>query len=158
MSDTSDMALGAATRTPKFEARLKQRYRAERNFKLLGLGAIMVSVAVLLFLLITMGIKGASGFQRAEVNVPIDFTQAGLSYDSSQPDEGAAVRSLEGQGLPQVVEFFAAKSLGEEGASEISGEAWREVASAIIADPSMLATKRDLFARRRFGPCRRTRR
>ncbi len=39
------------TRTPAFEARLAKRYRAERNFRLLGLGAVAFSVAVLVFLL-----------------------------------------------------------------------------------------------------------
>ncbi|WP_120717884.1 phosphate ABC transporter permease PstA [Tsuneonella amylolytica] len=126
------------TRTPAFEARLKKRYRAEKRFKWLGLGAILVSVAVLLFLLTTMVVNGASGFQRAEVQVPIDFTQAGLSIDPTASDQAEIMRSLEGQGLPQVVEFFAAKSLGEQAASELSGDAWREVGTAIIDDPSLL--------------------
>ena len=44
----------APTRTPEFEARLKKRYASERRFRALGLGAIVFSVAVLVFLLGTM--------------------------------------------------------------------------------------------------------
>ena len=128
----------APTRTPAFEARLKKRYRAEQQFKLLGLSAIVFSVAVLLFLLTTMIINGAGGFQRAEAPVPIDFTQAGLSADPTVLAQGDAMQQLGAQGLPEVVNFFAAKELGEAGAAELSGEAWREVGQAIVDDPAIL--------------------
>src|SRR3990167_1108730 len=128
----------APTRTPAFEARLKKRYASERRFKALGLGAILVSVSVLLFLLTTMFINGIGGFQRAELRVPVDFTQAGLSLDPSLTDPVAIQQNLQGQGLPDVIQFFAAKELGEDAAAEVSGDAWREVASAIAEDPGLL--------------------
>ena len=37
-----------------------------------------------------------------------------------------------------MVEFFASQALGDEAASEISSEAWREVATAVIEDPAIL--------------------
>ena len=128
----------APTRTPAFEARLKKRYAAEKRFKAMGLGAIVFSILVLLYLLGTMTINGIGGFQRAEVEVPIDFTQAGISIDASSTDAGDVLRSLEAQGLPQVVEYFAQQSLSNEGASEIGGQAWRDVAAEIAADPALL--------------------
>ena len=128
----------APTRTPAFEARLKKRYAAEKRFKAMGLGAIIFSIAVLIYLLGSMTINGIGGFQRAEVEVPIDFTQAGISADPSIMGTSDAVRSLESQGLPQVVEFFAQESLGEEGAEEIGSQAWRDVAAAISADPGLV--------------------
>ncbi len=128
----------APTRTPAFEARLKKRYVAERRFRLAGLGAIVFSIAVLAFLLSTMIVNGIGGFQRAELTVPIDFTQAGIAGDETTLSGPEAVNSLEGQGLPQVVEFFAEQTLGPDGAVEVGDSAWREVASAIVADPSLL--------------------
>ena len=53
------------TRTKAFEARLKKRYAAEKRFKMLGLSAIVFSIAVLLFLLATMTINGIGGFRWA---------------------------------------------------------------------------------------------
>ncbi|MGX7952482.1 phosphate ABC transporter permease PstA [Tsuneonella sp. HG249] len=135
----------APTRTPAFERRLRQRYAAEKRFKALGLGAILVSVAVLLFLLTTMIGNGIGGFQRAELSVPIDFPQAGLSVDTSVSDRSEAMRRLESQGLPETVRFFASQALGDAAADEISGEAWREVGNAVLDDPSMLQRK-ELFA------------
>jgi phosphate transport system permease protein len=129
----------ATTRTPAFEARLKKRYRAEKRFKAMGLAAILCSVAVLLFLLGTMLINGMGGFQRAELEVPIDFTQAGIPVDTSGMSQSDALQRLQAQGLPDLVQFAASKHLGDAGAAGLSPEAWREVGAAIIADPSLLS-------------------
>jgi len=43
------------------QARVRRRYAAERRFKALGIAAIGVSVAFLLFLLVNMGAKGLGG-------------------------------------------------------------------------------------------------
>jgi len=128
----------APTRTASFEARLQKRYAAERRFKAVGLGAILFSIAVLLFLLATMTLNGIGGFQRVEMDVPIDFTQAGIAADPTMMAQPGAANSLQAQGLPEVVSFFASQSLGDEAAAEIGPDAWRDVADAIIANPSIL--------------------
>ena len=83
MSDTHP------TRTPAFEARLRKRYAAERRFKALGLGAILFSIAVLLFLLVTMTWNGIGGFSRTEVAVPVDFGKAALMLDPALGTDAA---------------------------------------------------------------------
>ena len=128
----------APTRTPVFEARLRKRYAAEKRFRSIGLAAIVFSIAVLVYLLGTMTINGIGGLQRAEVSVPIDFTQAGISADPAVMGTSDATQSLEAQGLPQVVEYFADQALGEEGAAQIGGQAWRDVAAAIAEDPGIV--------------------
>ncbi|WP_271438817.1 phosphate ABC transporter permease PstA [Pontixanthobacter luteolus] len=129
------------TRSAAFEARLKKRYAAEKRFKAIGFGAVLFSVVILAFLLVTMTINGIGGFQRAELAVPIDMTEAGLSGNASTLAQDNAVQSLEMQGLPAVIEFYAEQSLGVEGAAQISDTAWREVADQIIADPDILREK-----------------
>ena len=128
----------APTRTPAFEARLKKRYAAERRFRALGLAAILFSVAMLAFLLVAMTINGFAGFQRAELAVPIDFREAGLSASAPAANKGAAIGALEVQGLPAVIDFFAEQSLGAEGAAQLSPQAWRVAAERILDDPSIL--------------------
>ena len=54
----------APTRTAAYEARIRRRYAAEKRFKAMGLGAILFSIAVLLFLLVTMTINGIGGDPR----------------------------------------------------------------------------------------------
>ena len=39
--------------SPEFNQRLKRRYRAEQSFKLMGIGAIFIALAFLVFLLST---------------------------------------------------------------------------------------------------------
>lgn len=134
-------ALGP-TRTPAFEARLAKRYRAERNFRLLGLSAVAFSVAVLVFLLGTMLMNGIAGFQRAELAVTIDFAQSGLDADPVSLSAPSAVQTLEMQGLPDVVTFFAERQLGKDAAAELSPEAWRDVAAALTDDPALLTGSR----------------
>ena len=129
------------TRKAAFEARLKKRYAAERRFKAFGLGAILFSVAVLLFLLGTMTLNGIGGFQRVELEVPIDFTQAGIAADPATMDQPGAIQTLEAQGLRDVVQYFAQENLGEEAASQLGGQAWRDVADEIIGNPSVLQTQ-----------------
>ncbi len=126
------------TRTPAFEARLRKRYAAERRFKAAGLGAILFSVAVLLVLLANMTINGIGGFQRAELQVPIDLSEAGISANAETLAAPDAVQSLEAQGLPAVVSFYAEEALGPEGAAEIGPNSWRQVAKELIKDPELL--------------------
>ncbi len=127
----------APTRTPAFEARLKKRYAAEKRFKALGLGAVGFAVAVLLFLLGTMFANGIGGFQRTVFEVPIDFSRVGLSVPDTDNDS-VIIRSLQSQGLPEIVQFAAEETLGAEGAAQVNSQAWRDVAAQIIADPTII--------------------
>jgi len=128
----------APTRTPAFEARLKKRYAKEKRFRLIGLGSIIFSIAVLFFLLGNMTINGLGGFQRVEMNVPIDFTESGITGDANSLSGPAGIRSLDSQGLPAVVEFYTSEAVGDEGAQELSSDAWRELAQQIVANPALL--------------------
>ena len=127
----------ATTRTPAFEARLRKRYAAERRFRLAGLGAILFSVAVLVFLLVTMTINGFGGFQRATLKVPVDFTAVGLTLPPGLAED-EAVRVLERQGLPDLVRFSADETYGEDVGAELGADAWRIVADAVAEDPALL--------------------
>jgi phosphate transport system permease protein len=130
-------ALGP-TRTPAFEKRLAQRYRSERNFRLLGLSAVVFSVSVLVFLLGNMLINGVGGFQRAELAVTIDFPESGVTGDAVSLTAPSATQTLEMQGLPEVVTFYAERELGADAAAQLSPDAWRDVAAALASDPSLI--------------------
>lgn len=133
--------VGHITTSEAFQQRLAKRYRAERNFKFAGLFAILFSISVLAFLLVTMGANGIAGFKRTELAVEIDFAQSGITADPTVLAQPSAMQTLEVQDLPAIVEAAAVQSLGEDGADQINSEAWRDVARAIIADPALLHTK-----------------
>jgi phosphate transport system permease protein len=126
------------TRSPAFEARLRKRYAAERRFKALGLGAILFSIAVLLFLLVTMTWNGVGGFSRVELAVPVDFAKAGLTLDPTLETDTEKVQAIEAQGLPAAIDLAARAALGDDGAQQLGANGWRDAASEIIARPSIL--------------------
>jgi phosphate transport system permease protein len=127
----------APTRTDVFARRLKQRYRAERNFRLAGLGAIVFSIAVLVFLLFSMTVNGIGGFQRTVMDVPIDLSQASLTLPEGI--EGVAgVRALQDQGLVELVVRATEQAMGEDAADQLNVDAWRTVAEALVDDPTLL--------------------
>ena len=130
------------TRTPAFEKRLAKRYRDERNFRLMGLSTVAFSVAVLVFLLGNMLINGIGGFQRAELEVTIDFAAGGVTGDAVSLAAPSAVQTLEMQGLPKLVTAVAEQQIGAEAAAQISPEAWRDVAAALVADPELLKSNK----------------
>lgn len=136
MSEQIHLAQSAA-----FQARLKKRYAAERRFRLAGLCAVVFSVAVLVVLLAAMTFNGIGGFQRVTLKVPIDFTSVGLALPPEVTDPAFAARSLEGQGLPDVVALAAEQALGAEGATHLNASAWRIVAEEIAANPEILKSK-----------------
>ncbi|MFZ1741227.1 MAG: phosphate ABC transporter permease PstA [Pontixanthobacter sp.] len=144
-SDIDDIPLSVyATRSEAFEARLQKRYASERRFKRAGFIAVFFSILVLAFLLVTMSFNGYGGFQRAELAVPIDFTQAGLSGDADSLSQPDAEQRLQMQGLDSVIQFYAEEELGPQGAAQIGANAWRDIAQSIIADPAVLRTS-DVF-------------
>jgi phosphate transport system permease protein len=130
------------TRTQAFEQRLARRYRSERNFRRLGLAAVVFSVAMLAFLLGSMLVNGIAGFQRAEMAVTINFPASGVTGDATSLTAPSAMQTLEMQGLPDVVEAFAEQQLGREAAEQLSPEAWRDVATALSEDPALIGGTR----------------
>lgn len=138
MSDMTNSQDLGPTRSPEFAARLKKRYRAERNFKLLGLSAVVFSIAVLLLLLGNMFMNGIAGFQRAELAVPIDFTQQELRIDDATLNSPNAIQEFQAQGFDLKIEQIAKETLGEEAAAQLNDQGWREVARSVIEDPSLL--------------------
>lgn len=141
MSETAAPAPAPAlgpTRTAAFEARLAKRYRAERNFRRVGLAAVVFSVAVLVFLLGNMLINGIAGFQRAELAVTIDFPASGITGDATSLTASSAAQTLEMQGLPDIVTTFAQQQLGKDAAAQIAPDAWRDVVAALAEDPDLI--------------------
>jgi phosphate transport system permease protein len=132
--------LAASTRSAAYEQRLKKRYAAERRFRLAGLSAILFSVAVLIFLLVSMTLNGIGGFQRTTFRVPIDLGATSFYLPTGEPEPSTVVGALESQGLPQIVKASAEKAVGAEGVKQLSPDAWRVVAERIVADPALLLT------------------
>ncbi len=123
------------------QKRIAGRYAAERRFKYIGLGAVLLSGAFLAFLLFVMVGNGARGFTYTHVAVPIDFKAMPLTVDAARLGDADADQVIANAGLADIVAFAADEALGDGGSGLISDNAWKEVRSEIKADPELLTGK-----------------
>lgn len=123
------------------QSRIAKRYAAERRFKLMGLGAVLLSGAFLAFLLFVMVGNGARGFMYTHVAVPVDFKAMPLTVDTARLGDADADQVIANAGLADIVAFAADEALGSDGSKLISENAWKEVRSAIKDDPELLNGK-----------------
>ena len=123
------------------QKRIAGRYAAERRFKAVGLGAVLLSGAFLAFLLFVMVGNGARGFTYTHVAVPVDFVGMPLTIDTSRLGDDDADQVIANAGLADIVAFAADEALGDGGSALISENAWKEVRSQIKADPELLSGK-----------------
>ncbi len=138
MQDLSELDRQRVQRNAVVAKRLKKRYAAERRFKLLAMLSVLVSVAVLAVLLVAMTSNGIAGFTRAELKVPVKFTELGLAVDQSQLSQPGAEAMLRSAGLTDALQFAATQAYGDDVASQLGGGASRDLAAKIVADPDML--------------------
>lgn len=127
------------------QRRIRSRYAAERRFRLLGLGAILLSAAFLVFLLITMVGNGIRGFTQAEVRLDIDFQKSAIFLDPATLKGFGAEAALAGADIDGAVRAAARVRYGEAGAGMLSDTAWLRVRDAIRSDPSIIGRTATLW-------------
>ncbi len=88
--------------SPEAEKRLAKRYAAERHFKLLGLSAVGLSMAFLVFLIGTMLIGGLGGIDWAFLT----------GSDSTEPDTAGVWGAVKGSLLTMIVTIVLALPMG----------------------------------------------
>jgi phosphate transport system permease protein len=125
--------------------RIARRYAAERRFRWIGLGAILLSAGFLALLLFTMVSNGARGFTRTEVRLDIDFAKAALFLDPATVRASGDKAALAGSDLQNVVSKAAEARYGPQGARLFADTAWLEVLDAIESDPSVLTRTATLW-------------
>ena len=132
-------------RSPDMAGRIARRYAAERRFRAIGLGAILLSAGFLALLLVTMVSNGAGGFTRTEVRLEVDFAKAPLFLDPATVRASGAKAAVTGSDLQGVVAKAAEAQYGDRGARLFADTAWLRVIDAIEADPSLLTRSASLW-------------
>ncbi len=120
------------------QRRIRRRYAAERRFRMLGLGAILISAGFLALLLFIMIGNGIRGFTAAELRLEMNFPQSGLNLTEAQlrgPNAREAVIAADFEGA---VRRAALAQYGEGGPRLFSGAARLEVRDLVQDDPSLL--------------------
>jgi phosphate transport system permease protein len=124
------------------QARIRRRYRQERNFKALGLFALALAAGFLVFLLTTVVASGWTAFRETQVQVPVTFDPAtlGLTAEQAKADPRALMRA----NFQGVLADSVARSHGES-AALVSDGAWLALRDAVVADPSIIGQTRDMW-------------
>jgi len=117
------------------QGRIAARYAAERRFRWMGFGAVVMSGVFLAFLLFTMVGNGLRGFTYTSVTIPIDFAASPLTVGRDVFSAPDADQQIANAGLREIVDFAAEEALGTDGAALISENAWQVVRDALKADP-----------------------
>ncbi|MDN4630272.1 phosphate ABC transporter permease PstA [Sphingomonas sp. PsM26] len=125
-------------RTQSMQRRIRQRYAAERRFRLLGLAAVVLSAGFLAVLLVTMVYNGASGFVQTRIALPVDFARAGLVLDPARLRGPGADLALAAAGVEDATDNAAVAAFGKDGATLLSDGAWLSVRAAIKRDPAIM--------------------
>ncbi|MDR6787086.1 phosphate transport system permease protein [Sphingomonas sp. BE138] len=127
--------------TAAMQRRVRRRYAAERRFRLLGLAAVFVSAAFLVYLLATMVVQGASGFTETRIALPLDL-RGQVSLAPAQRQGERADLALAAAGLEDAVDAAAGNAYrAQGGAALLSDGAWLRVRDAIKHDPALLRTR-----------------
>jgi phosphate transport system permease protein len=141
----------AITRTPTdwqsrdMQKRIAKRYAAERQFKWMGIGAILISAGFLAFLLVVMMGNGLRGFTQTEIGLDIDFPAltGGTSAQSLAGDDAEA--QIAALGIVDVTEAAIEAQFGIEGLGYFSQRGWRDVERALLSNPQIVTQKTRIY-------------
>ncbi|WP_028965633.1 phosphate ABC transporter permease PstA [Sphingomonas phyllosphaerae] len=125
--------------TPAMQRRVRRRYAAERRFRAMGVAAVFVSAAFLIYLLATMIGQGASGFTETRLALPLDL-RGHVVVSPAQLSGPTADLALAGAGLENAVDAAADRAFPTQGGEALlSDGAWLRVRDAIKRDPHLLS-------------------
>ena len=128
--------------TERVRAGLAKRRAAERRFRFYGMTAIAISLALLAILFGSIASKGAGGFQRTEIRVPIVYDAAKLNPDDLRHANYKALIRAGMQSLfPKVHKRRDKRTLGKL----VSNGAAYLLQKRVMADPALIGTTEELW-------------
>ncbi len=125
--------------------RIRKRYAAERRFRALGLVAVALSVAFLLFLLITMASRGLGGFTRVEAKVMLDLPASSVMLDPAQLRGPQGEQAAISADLDSALTGAAIATYGPTASDMFGGASQRSLARMMVADPTLLERKAEVW-------------
>ncbi len=119
-------------------AGLRKRYRAEKRFRRLGIGAVILSLGFLLLLFGNILSQGLPAFRQTEIALEIEFTPRLITADPARGNYRALARQALQRAFPKVRKRRAKKELYRL----LSNGAAFELRRMVLADPALVGTDR----------------
>jgi len=123
------------------QKRIAKRYAAERRFKFLGLAAVTLSVAFLVFLLFVMLSNGVRGFSQTEIDLPVDFSELNLIVSKEQLRSGDGKDVLTADIMRDFMNTAIVREFGGNGMDSVPTSSWHLARDMLIEDPDSLDKK-----------------
>ncbi|MFN7400213.1 MAG: phosphate ABC transporter permease PstA [Sandaracinobacter sp.] len=135
-------AAPTAWSSPQMQARIRRRYAQERNFRLLGLGALSIAIGFLIFLMATVIGTGWTSFVQTRVLVPVTFDAARLGVTAAAAKaDPTLLRRANFQG----VMMDSVERAHGTGVELVSDGAWLALREAVEEDPSLIGRTQDMW-------------
>ncbi|GAB4140922.1 MAG: phosphate ABC transporter permease PstA [Sphingomonadales bacterium] len=148
MNDAANNLSGPTRwQSPEMEARIRQRYRRERRFRLFGLGCIGLAGAALVLLLISVAWAGVTGFTQTRIALDVYFDPEILDVTPQQAATPEGLETLQRANYAPLVRDSIAGFFGDavSGRSEIrrlariiSSGARFQLQDMVLEDPSLV--------------------
>ena len=127
---------------------LAARYRRERHFRLMGLGAILLGLLFVSFLFISIISNGYTAFQQTYIKLDVMLDPALIAPQGetdpkvlSQGDYGGVVKASLRELFPAVTDRREKKTLY----GLVSGGASYQLRDLVLQDPSLIGTRQSLW-------------
>ncbi len=126
----------------QMQARIRRRYRQERNFKAMGILALMIAAGFLVFLMVTVIGSGWNSFRQTQVLVPVTFEaeRLGITPEQARADP----RALSRANFQGVLSDSVERRFGDD-AALVSDGAWLALRKAVEADPALIGTTKEMW-------------
>ncbi|MEH6494217.1 MAG: phosphate ABC transporter permease PstA [Pseudomonas marincola] len=145
MTDIHNQTNKAGWPTKGADKILAKRHRAERNFRRLGLTAILIAMALLATLLVSIVGKGYSAFIQTTITLDISFEQEILDPKGTRSPEilkaasyGSVIRNALRTEFPEVKSRKELRRLF----GLVSKGAVQELRNAVLSNPDLIGTSR----------------
>ncbi|UEM21201.1 phosphate ABC transporter permease PstA [Skermanella mucosa] len=135
----------APYQTDDFAARLKKRYAAERRFKMYGMAAIGVALAMLAVLLASIVAQGYTAFAQHDLALEIHFDPAEIDPQGTRDPNtlsNANYAALARNALLAVFPEVESRTDRRRLTAMISNGAAFELRQMVMDDPSLIGTRR----------------
>ena len=126
----------------RVRAGLAKRYAAEKRFRLMGMGAILISLGLLAMLFTSIVSKGAGGFERTEILVPIYYDDSKLDRDDLSH---ANYKSLISTGMRSLFPTVEKHRDKRKLSHLVSNGAPNMLQQRVIDNPDLIGTTEELW-------------
>jgi len=126
----------------RFKRQLKKRHRAEKRFRLYGIGAIALGLLFVAILFVSIAINGASAFWQTQVRLDIHFDENVIDADNlRQANYGKLVKDALYVQFPEVTKRKQKRELTRM----VSIGADVMLQKMVIESPSLIGTKQSIW-------------